>query len=181
MKTPVKRKPRKRKSRATRKRTKIHVKRPYKQQEFEMYKVWKGIPAILLGESRDDMEKVGFRDSVFFAARFKIKQRGTLADWNKILDEDGSHMALWNKLMSKLTMNVDAAYYKLMIDNPSPQGWMNWHKIREGWTESESTPQQPIIYLMGAYPEKQKQLGQNPENESNGQIAKKVTGTHAQR
>lgn len=146
---------------------------------------------ILLGENREDIEAVGFRDVAFldligiktqaeFATRFKIKRAGTLTEWNKILDEDGSHMELWNKLMSKLTMNVDAAYYKLMINNPSPQGWMNWHKIREGWTESEATPQAPIIYLMGAYPERQRKLGQNPENETNGQIVKKVSGTQAQ-
>lgn len=155
-----------------------------------MYKAWRGIPAILLGETREQMEAVGFRDTVFleligirtqdeFAARFKIsKIAGTLTQWNKKLEEDGSHLELWNKLMSKLTMNVDAAYYKLMITNPSPQGWMNWHKIREGWTESDPSPKQPIIYLMGAYPERQKKLGQNPEDENNGQMRKKAALPH---
>lgn len=65
----------------------------YKEKEFSIYMLWKSLPAHLKGMSKNDLKLAGFTDPLIskiikiknqteFAKYFRIKDLGTLTDWN---------------------------------------------------------------------------------------------------
>ena len=81
----------------------------YKAKEFDMYVLWKSLPAYFRGMKKEQLHSHGFTDPLImkiasirsqtaFAKKFRIKDLGTLTDWNaKIkkekLDTNESHAA----------------------------------------------------------------------------------------
>lgn len=81
----------------------------YKEKEFQMYVLWKSLPAYFRGMKKEQLHSHGFTDPLImkiatirsqtaFAKKFRIKDLGTLTDWNsKIkkekLDTNVSHTA----------------------------------------------------------------------------------------
>ena len=73
----------------------------YKTQDFESYVIWKSLPSFLKGQPKQVLEKYGINEDLLmelleiksqkeFAQRFTIKDPGTLTDWNKRIEKEGS-------------------------------------------------------------------------------------------
>lgn len=73
----------------------------YKEKEFNIYVLWKSLPAPLKGMSQNDLKKSGFTDPLIskiikiknqteFAKYFSIKDLGTLTDWNNKIKKDNT-------------------------------------------------------------------------------------------
>lgn len=71
----------------------------YKEKEFEMYTLWKSIPAYFRGMNKNQLLAHGFSDPMIqkvikiksqteFAKAFNIKDLGTLTDWNNIINNN---------------------------------------------------------------------------------------------
>lgn len=65
----------------------------YREKEFEMYVLWKSLPAYFRGMKKAELHSHGFTDPIVmeiaaiksqtaFAKKFCIKDLGTLTDWN---------------------------------------------------------------------------------------------------
>lgn len=72
----------------------------YKEKEFNIYVLWKFLPAHLKGMQKNDLKLSGYEDPLIskiikiknqteFANYFHIKDLGTLTDWNKRIKKDG--------------------------------------------------------------------------------------------
>ncbi len=71
----------------------------YKRKEFEMYALWKSVPAYFRGMKKEQLLSHGFTDPLIkkiikiknqteFAKTFRIKDLGTLTDWNKKIEKN---------------------------------------------------------------------------------------------
>lgn len=71
----------------------------YKKKEFEIYVLWKSLPAHIKGMSKNDLKSFGFIDPLSskiikiknqteFAKYFHIKDLGTLTDWNSKIKKE---------------------------------------------------------------------------------------------
>ncbi len=119
----------------------------YKEKEFEMYTLWKSMPAYFRGMKKEQLHSHGFTDPLVmkiatiqsqteFAKKFRIKDLGTLTDWNnKIknnkLDTKKSHLTFQKqvenvnnviptnsiKLLEKRLYKQRASLYKLKKEN----------------------------------------------------------------
>lgn len=113
----------------------------YRKDEFAMYVAWKSLPSFLRGQPEPVLKKMGIEDDMTyellrlrtqteFAARFGIKDLGTLTDWNKRIDDEG----LLNDIYSwarKLTPNVVLALYKNVTKNGKAKEVKTWFEIIE--------------------------------------------------
>lgn len=65
----------------------------YKEKEFQTYIIWKSLPAYFRGMNKKQLTEHGFNDTLIlkiasiknqteFARKFRIKDLGTLTDWN---------------------------------------------------------------------------------------------------
>ena len=81
----------------------------YKEKEFEMYALWKSMPAYFRGMKKDQLLSLGFSDPMIqkvvkiksqteFAKAFHIKDLGTLTDWNSKIEK--------NNLLFKNSNNI---------------------------------------------------------------------------
>jgi hypothetical protein len=70
----------------------------YKEKEFDMYVLWKSLPAYFRGMKEKELHTHGFTDPLImkitaiksqtaFAKKFRIKDLGTLTDWNAKIKE----------------------------------------------------------------------------------------------
>lgn len=114
---------------------------PYKQQDFESYVLWKSLPSILRGQPRTILEKQGIDDELAlellqiktqkeFALKFRIKDEGTLTDWNKRIEKEGLLKEI-NAWARKLTPNVVHSLYKNIIKNGKAQEVRAWYELIE--------------------------------------------------
>jgi hypothetical protein len=71
----------------------------YKEKEFEMYTLWKSMPAYFRGMKKEQLLSHGFNDPLIqkiikiknqteFAKTFRIKDLGTLTDWNNKIEKN---------------------------------------------------------------------------------------------
>ena len=88
----------------------------YKEKEFQMYVLWKSLPAYFRGMKKMELHSHGFTDPLVmkvatiqsqtaFAKKFRIKDLGTLTDWNaKInknkLDRHGSYTSFKKQVLA---------------------------------------------------------------------------------
>jgi hypothetical protein len=113
----------------------------YRKQEFEAYIAWKSLPAFLKGQPEAVLKKTGMDDEATlellkirtqteFAARFGIKDLGTLTDWNKRIEDDGllNDIYAWAR---KLTPNVVFALYKNVSKHGKAKEVKAWFEIVE--------------------------------------------------
>jgi len=115
-------------------------KRPYKNQTYETYALWKSLPSFLKGQPRAHLEKFGIDEEITFEllktknqAQFSKEYNidvGTLTDWNKRLEKDGSTRDL-NSWARKLTPNVVFALYKNITKNGRAQEVRAWYELIE--------------------------------------------------
>jgi len=114
----------------------------YKTQDFESYAMWKSMPSVLRGQSRQTLEKFGIEDEVAFslleiksqtefAKRFGIKDPATLTDWNKIIEKEGLIPGI-NSWARKLTPNVLLSLYKTITKEGKASEVKAWYEIVEG-------------------------------------------------
>jgi hypothetical protein len=87
----------------------------YKEKEFDMYLLWKSLPAHFHGMKKTELESYNFTDPLIlkiikiksqteFAKYFHIKDLGTLTDWNhKIKKENLPSPLLLNTFNKKFT------------------------------------------------------------------------------
>ncbi len=99
----------------------------YKQKEFQIYLLWKSLPAHVHGMKRAELESSGFTDPLIlkilkiknqteFAKKFNIKDLGTLTDWNnKIKKENIASPILVNNFEEQLS-NINKQIILPQID-----------------------------------------------------------------
>tara|TARA_B100001123_G_C14781091_1_gene816608 strand:- start:248 stop:643 length:396 start_codon:yes stop_codon:yes gene_type:complete len=113
----------------------------YRKREFEAYIAWKSLPTFLKGQPQPVLKKTGIEDDMTlelltirtqteFAARFGIKDLGTLTDWNKRIEAEGllDDIYLWAR---KLTPNVVFALYKNVSKNGKAKEVKAWFELIE--------------------------------------------------
>lgn len=113
----------------------------YRKKEFEAYVAWKSLPAFLKGQPHAVLKKTGMDDELTlellsirtqteFAARFGIKDLGTLTDWNKKIEAQGllPDIYAWAR---KLTPNVVFALYKNVSKNGKAKEVKAWFELIE--------------------------------------------------
>lgn len=99
----------------------------YKEKEFEMYLLWKSLPAHYRGIKKTELESSGFTDPLIlkilkiknqteFAKFFHIKDLGTLTDWNnKIKSENLSSTLLpnnFNEQKKEIEIKINEPHLK---------------------------------------------------------------------
>ncbi len=116
----------------------------YRQHDFEAYTIWRSLPSLLRGKSKEELKEFGIVDEVAiellsienqkqFAEKFKIPDHGTLTDWNRKIDENG--LLTMNPLvnmMRRMTPNVVTALYKNAVkhgDAPRARVWLEAMKM----------------------------------------------------
>lgn len=83
----------------------------YKEKEFEMYEIWKSVPAYFRGMKKEQLLPLGFSDPMIqkiisiksqteFAKIFRIKDLGTLTDWNKKIEKNNSPKKSFNQIFN---------------------------------------------------------------------------------
>jgi hypothetical protein len=93
----------------------------YKEKEFEMYSLWKSMPAYFRGMKKSELLSYGFNDPMIqkifkiksqteFAKVFRIKDLGTLTDWNNKLEKNSSPSSKINNI---LTEQIDVVSNKI--------------------------------------------------------------------
>ncbi len=113
----------------------------YRQAEFASYVSWKALPSFLRGQPTKVLEKMGIDDEVTislleiksqkeFAARFGIKDQGTLTDWNKRIEKEGLLNDI-NSWARSLTPNVVLALYKTATKHGKARDVKAWFEIIE--------------------------------------------------
>lgn len=113
----------------------------YRKKEFEAYVAWKSLPSFLKGQPEAVLKKTGMDDEAVlelltirtqteFAARFGIKDLGTLTDWNKRIENEGllDGVYAWAR---KLTPNVVFALYKNVSKNGKAKEVKAWFELIE--------------------------------------------------
>ena len=113
----------------------------YRKNEFELYIAWKSLPTFLRGQPEPVLKKMGIDDDMTlellkirtqteFAARFVIKDLGTLTDWNKRIEDEGllNDIYGWAR---KLTPNVVLALYKNATKNGKAKEVKAWFDLIE--------------------------------------------------
>lgn len=119
-------------------------KRAYKEKEFQAYVMWKSIPSYLTGSSRTALRFYGFEDPLAykvadirnqteFAKRFKIKDLGTLTDWNNKIEEKDLHNVKFKEVMVKQCGNVLMALAFKAIKTGNAREVLAFMKIVEGF------------------------------------------------
>lgn len=113
----------------------------YRKDEFATYIAWKSLPTFLRGQPEPVLKKMGIDDDMTlellkirtqteFAARFGIKDLGTLTDWNKRIEKEGLLDSI-NNWARKLTPNVVLALYKNVTKNGRARDVKAWYEIVE--------------------------------------------------
>lgn len=113
----------------------------YRKQDFNSYVLWKSLPSFLKGQPKIMLEKFGIADDITvellsiktqgeFAAKFGIKDPGTLTDWNKRIEKEGLLTSI-NSWARSLTPNVVLALYKNASKNGKAQEVRAWFEIIE--------------------------------------------------
>jgi len=115
----------------------------YRKQDFATYVTWKSLPTFLRGQPEAVLRKMGIDDELAiellqlktqkdFAARYDVKDLGTLTDWNKRIEEDGllEHTNVWAR---KLTPNVVLALYKNATKHGKSKEVKTWFELIENF------------------------------------------------
>ncbi len=95
----------------------------YKEKEFEMYALWKSMPAYFRGMKKDQLLSLGFSDPMIqkvvkiksqteFAKAFHIKDLGTLTDWNSKIEKNNLLLKNSNNIFKE---QVDVATDKITL------------------------------------------------------------------
>lgn len=128
---------------------------PYKRDVFELYCLWKSIPAffkyppkdkktkeaptpqdycLMMGiEDEEILEIVDIRTMGQFAQRFGVSE-ACLNDWNKTVKAKESLQEI-KKWARALTKNVTMGLYNATIRGGLPQHYQVWFKVVEDWVE----------------------------------------------
>lgn len=92
----------------------------YKEKEFEMYVLWKSLPAYFRGMKKEQLHSHGFTDPLImkiatiqsqtaFAKKFRIKDLGTLTDWNARIKKNKLDTNISYSSMQKQTTALTSA------------------------------------------------------------------------
>ena len=131
----------------------------YKEQEFEMYVLWKSLPAILRGQEPRIYEQLKITDELVlqlleiknqtqFAKKFDVKDLATLTDWNKKIEE---HDLLKNKRKEwakRLTSNIVLALYKKALIEGDAARIKLWYQLVEDWKEGTTIEQKQKLIIL---------------------------------
>jgi len=120
----------------------------YREQDFEMYVLWKSLPSIFRGKNRDELEKAGITDEAMidllsiknqtqFAKRFEIPDVTTLTDWNKKIEEHDLLKEKRKFWLKKLTGNVMGAFYRHTMKEGDAARVKLWNQLSEEWKEKQ--------------------------------------------
>lgn len=136
---------------------KPEIVKPYKHDTFELYCLWKSLPAFFKYPPMDRktktrpspaeyMEMMGIEDErvielveiktqTAFAEAFDV-HRDQLTEWNKLVAKRDSleDIRAWAK---SLTKNVSMALYNATIRGGLPQHYQLWYKVMEGYVEKQ--------------------------------------------
>jgi hypothetical protein len=115
----------------------------YRKQDFTAYVTWKSLPTFLRGQPEAVLRKMGIDDELAiellqlktqkdFAAKYEVKDLGTLTDWNKRIENDSllEHTNTWAR---KLTPNVVLALYKNATKNGKAKEVKTWFELIENY------------------------------------------------
>lgn len=115
---------------------------------FEVYKAWKGLPAIWRGMSPKKLAELGIEDPVIiellsvknqtqFAQKYNL-DINTPGAWNKKLMEEGKDYLEETRKWARLfTKNVVAAHYRKVIKRFDPMSGELWYKVIEGFSDKK--------------------------------------------
>ena len=92
----------------------------YKEKEFQTYIIWKSLPAYFRGMNRKQLSEHGFNDPLVikiasiksqteFAKKFRIKDLGTLTDWNRKIEKNKLLIDSPTDHFKKQTLDVNSA------------------------------------------------------------------------
>lgn len=92
----------------------------YREKEFEMYVLWKSMPAYFRGMKKTELHAHGFTDPLVmeiaaiksqtaFAKKFRIKDLGTLTDWNAKISKNKINSNESHSPFQKQTIAVNDA------------------------------------------------------------------------
>ena len=116
-----------------------------RKSDFQLYVLWKSLPSLLRGQSKEIFAQYGFEDELVlqlfelktqqdFQKKFLLN-KNTLTKWNKRIEKEGllaEKIMVWAK---KLTANVISALYKKVIEEGDAQRTKLWLEFVEGWRE----------------------------------------------
>jgi hypothetical protein len=116
---------------------------PYRAQDFAAYVTWKSLPSFLRGQPEAVLRKMGIDDELAiellqlktqkdFAAKYDVKDLGTLTDWNKRIEADGLLDGM-NNWARKLTPNVLLALYKTATKEGKAKEVKAWFELVENF------------------------------------------------
>jgi hypothetical protein len=124
-----------------------------KDREFELYVIWKSLPARLLRSGPEELKALGIEEETLrelvaiktqgdFAKKFGIRHLGTLTDWNAKIEEAGlmNGTRAWAK---KLTANVLLAFYRQALVEGDAARVKAWMQIVEEMRLDEPLAGQP--------------------------------------
>jgi hypothetical protein len=129
------------------KKVKKSDKKPYKEQDYEMFILWKSLPSLIRGKPKEELQRAwGFHDEVIlellqiktnveFAKKFNIKGPNTLTEWQKLPDYQDRVSASWKSWMKKATPDVNASFIRKTIQEGDAPRFKLFHQIAEGFTE----------------------------------------------
>ena len=120
-----------------------------KKKEYELYKLWKSLPAIILGTTEQDLiKKFGMDDPLQieliqiktqkgFAEKYGL-DKNTPSEWNERMEKEGNeHLDETRKWAKKLNKNVVFALYNKIMRKPDPVSIELWSKLVDGWNEKK--------------------------------------------
>lgn len=120
-----------------------------KEKEYELYKLWKSLPPVILGTSEQELIKKFGIDDPLHIELVQIKTQGefakkygvsidTTSDWNARMKKEGNdYMDMSRQWAMQLNKNVVMAHYNKIIRKFDPVSAELWYKIIDGWNEKK--------------------------------------------
>lgn len=122
--------------------------KPYKQDIYEVYVVWRSIPAcfrlkigkqVVKALKENDAlygELITIKNQTEFAEKYGV-ENSTLSNWNKLIAKENplSEIRKWGQ---ELTKNVLFSLYRHALDTGNAQSCALWFQIVEGWSNKKS-------------------------------------------
>ena len=115
--------------------------RVHRKGDFQSYVLWKSLPSFLRGKPEAVIRKMGIEGEEIldllkiktqkeFCETYRIKDPGTLTDWNKIIAKEGLLKDV-NSWARDLTPNVVIALYKNITKNGRAHEVRAWFELIE--------------------------------------------------
>ena len=118
--------------------------------EYATYRYWSYLPSLIRGLSKEELMRVykvddlrllaiaPIRTQTEFAAKFGIKDLGTLTDWNQRIQSDGPPPT--NPALRHVMREALAALYLRLIIHGRAKDFKMFAAYVEGWTPQQISP-----------------------------------------